>query len=93
MQCCVNSTNQHIQRPSPAPESSRPLKKYYLARRDFLRGKFLSGTLKLQSVTFAFLSPSMFENLELQFLAELSSVRGVVIRFSGTAPVQMNLMF
>ncbi len=27
--------------------------------------------LKLQSVTFTSLSPSMFENLELQFLAEL----------------------
>ncbi len=36
--------------------------------------------LKLQSVTFTSLSPSMFENLELQFLAELSSVRGVVAR-------------
>ncbi len=24
----MNSTNQHAQRPSPAPESSRPLKKY-----------------------------------------------------------------
>ncbi len=35
----------------------------------------------------------MFENLELQFLAELSSVRGVVIRCSGTAPARMNLMF
>ncbi len=35
----------------------------------------------------------MFENLELQFLAELTSVRGVVIRCSGTAPAQINLMF
>ncbi len=35
--------------------------------------------LKLQSVTFTSLSPSMFENLELQFLEELSSVRRVVI--------------
>ncbi len=35
----------------------------------------------------------MFENLELQFLAELSSVRGVVIRCSGTAPARINLMF
>ncbi len=34
----------------------------------------------------------MFENLELQFLAELSSVRGVVLRCSGTAPARMNLM-
>ncbi len=49
--------------------------------------------LKLQSVTFTSLSPSMFENLELQFLAELSSVRGVVIRCSGTAPARINLMF
>ncbi len=48
--------------------------------------------LKLQSVTFTSLSPSMFENLELQFLVELSSVRGVV-RCSGTAPAWMNLMF
>ncbi len=35
--------------------------------------------LKLQSVTFTSLSPSMFENMELQFLEELSSVRRVVI--------------
>ncbi len=49
--------------------------------------------LKLQSVTCTSLSPSVFENLELQFLAELSSVRGVVIRCSGTAPARMNLMF
>ncbi len=40
IQCCVNSTNQHAQRPSPAAESSGPLKKYYLASREFLRGKF-----------------------------------------------------
>ncbi len=49
--------------------------------------------LKLQSVTFTSLSPSMFENLELQLLAELSSVHRVVIRCSGTAPARMNLMF
>ncbi len=55
-------------------------------------GRFKEA-LKLQSVTFASLSPSLFENLELQFLAELSSVRGVVIRCSGTAPARMNLMF
>ncbi len=36
--------------------------------------------LKMQSVTFTSLSPSMFENLELQFLVELSSVHGVVFR-------------
>ncbi len=46
--------------------------------------------LKLQSVSFASLSPSLFENLELQLLAELSCLRG---RCSGTAPVRMNLMF
>ncbi len=45
IQCCVNSTNQHAQHPSPAPEISGPLKKYYLASRDFLRGKFVPGTL------------------------------------------------
>ncbi len=45
IQCCVNSTNQRVQRPSPSPESSGPLKKYYLTSRDFLRGKFLPGTL------------------------------------------------
>ncbi len=50
-------------------------------------------SLKLQSVTFTSLSPSMFENLELQFLAELFSVRGVVIRCSSMAPAQTNLMF
>ncbi len=49
--------------------------------------------LKMQSVTFAFLSPSMFESLELQFLAELSFVRRVVIRCSSTAPARINLMF
>ncbi len=43
--------------------------------------------LKLQSVTFTSLSPSLFENLELQFLAELSSVHVVVIRDG------FNLMF
>ncbi len=45
IQCCVNSTNQHAQCPSPAPEGSGPLKKYYLTSRDFLRGKFLPRTL------------------------------------------------
>ncbi len=39
IQCYVNSTNQHAQRPSTAPESSGPLKKYYLASRDFLEGQ------------------------------------------------------
>ncbi len=36
--------------------------------------------LKLQSVSLASLSPSMFENLELQLYAELSSVRGAVLQ-------------
>ncbi len=36
--------------------------------------------LKLQSVSFASLSSSLFETLELQLCAELSSVRGVVLR-------------
>uniref|UniRef100_A0A672SQQ7 Golgi SNAP receptor complex member 1 n=1 Tax=Sinocyclocheilus grahami TaxID=75366 RepID=A0A672SQQ7_SINGR len=45
IQCCVNSTSQPVQSSSPAPESSGPLKKYYLANRDFLRGNFLPGTL------------------------------------------------
>ncbi len=45
--------------------------------------------LKLQSVSFASLSPSMFENLELQLLAELSPA-GVWV---GTAAARMNLMF
>ncbi len=34
-------------------------------------------TLKLQSVSYASLSPSLFENLELQLLAGLSSLRGM----------------
>ncbi len=29
IQCCVNSTNQCVQRPSASPENYRPLKKYY----------------------------------------------------------------
>ncbi len=49
--------------------------------------------LKLQSVTFTSLSPSMFKNLELQFLADFSSVCVVVLRCSSTAPAWMNLMF
>ncbi len=36
----MNSTNQHVQCPSPAPGSSGPLKNYYFASRDFLRGNF-----------------------------------------------------
>ncbi len=46
--------------------------------------------LKLLSVSFASLSPSLIENLELQLLAELSSFRGL---YSGTAPAPMILMF
>ncbi len=34
--------------------------------------------LKLQSVSFASLSPSLFANLQLQLFAELSTLRGVV---------------
>ncbi len=46
--------------------------------------------LKLQSVSFASLSPSLFENLQLQLFAQLSSLRGLC---TGTAPARMNLMF
>ncbi len=46
--------------------------------------------LKLQSVSFASLSPSLFEDLELQLLVELSSVCGLC---SDTAPARINLMF
>ncbi len=42
-------------------------------------------SLKLQSVSFASLPPSLFENLELQLCAELSSVRGVVVRHGFSA--------
>ncbi len=40
IQCSVSSTNQHAQRPSPAHESTRPMKKYYVASRDFLWSNF-----------------------------------------------------
>ncbi len=46
--------------------------------------------LKLQSVSFVSLSPSLFENLELQLLVELSLL---CVLCSGTAPARMNLMF
>ncbi len=46
--------------------------------------------LKLQSLTLTYLSPSLFENLELQLLAELSSLRGLWV---GTASAWINLMF
>ncbi len=45
--------------------------------------------LKLQSVSFASLSPSLFNNLELQLCSELFSLRGLSV---GTAPARMNLM-
>ncbi len=48
--------------------------------------------LKLQSVGFASLSPSMFENLELQLCAELSSVCGVVIRCSSSSADESNVL-
>ncbi len=57
---------------------------------DLIFHSFADCKLKLQSVSFASLSPSLFENLELQLLAELSSVCGL---YSGTAPAQINLMF
>ncbi len=47
-------------------------------------------SLKLQSVSFASLSPSLFENLELQLCAELYCLCGMS---SGTTPAWMNLMF
>ncbi len=46
--------------------------------------------LKLQFVSLASLSPSLFENLELQQYAELSSLCGL---YSGTAQARINLMF
>ncbi len=50
----------------------------------------IKSYLKLQSVCFASLLPSMFESLELQVLVELSSWRGM---YCGAAPARMNLMF
>ncbi len=54
---------------------------------------FYSVNLKLQSVSFASVLPSMFENLELQLLVELSSVpRGCseeYVLLSVNAPVWM----
>ncbi len=41
--------------------------------------------LKLQSISFASLSPSLFESLELQPCVELSSVHGVVLRHGSSA--------
>ncbi len=51
IQRCVNSTYQHVQRPSPTPESSGPLKKYYLASRGqrFLRWKHTEYQPKVPS--------------------------------------------
>ncbi len=56
---------------------STPNRKQNLKSHHMTPLKFLVF-LKLQSVSFASLSPSLFENLELQLLAELSSLRGVV---------------
>jgi len=47
--------------------------------------------LKLQSVSLASFPPSLFENLELQLFAELSSVRGVVSR-NGSSADQSNVL-
>ncbi len=47
--------------------------------------------LKVQSVSFASLPPSLFENLELQLCAELSSVRGVVLRH-GSSTDESNVL-
>ncbi len=49
------------------------------------------GKLKLQSLSFASLSPSLFENLELQLLAELTSLRGVVRRH-GSSTDESNVL-
>ncbi len=46
--------------------------------------------LKLQSVSFASLSPSLFENLDLQLCAEYLPCVGLWV---GMAPAGMNLMF
>ncbi len=46
--------------------------------------------LKLQSVSFASLSPSLFENLQLQLFVQISSLRGLCV---GMDPAWMNLMF
>ncbi len=40
--------------------------------------------LKLQSISFASLSPSLFENLELQLFAELSSLHGLCFRYGSS---------
>ncbi len=56
----------------------------------FLVAAMVTVHLKLQSLSFASLSPSLFETLELQLLVELSSVCGL---YSSTDPARMNLMF
>ncbi len=53
--------------------------------------KMNSIYLKLQSVSFASLSPSLFENLELQLFVELSSMRGVVSRH-GSSTDEFNVL-
>ncbi len=47
--------------------------------------------LKQQSISFASLSPSMFENLELQLLAELSCLSGVVL-WHGSSADESNVL-
>ncbi len=47
--------------------------------------------LKLQSISFASLSPSLFENLELQLFVELSSLRRVV-RLHGSSADESNVL-
>ncbi len=47
--------------------------------------------LKLQSLSFASLSPSLFENLELQLCAELSSLHGVVL-WHGSSADESNVL-
>ncbi len=55
------------------------------------KGVAIYSPLKLQSVSFASLSPSLFEHLELQLFAELSSVRGVVLRL-GSSTDESNVL-
>ncbi len=52
---------------------------------------FLLLYLKQQSISFASLSPSMFENLELQLLAELSCLSGVVL-WHGSSADESNVL-
>ncbi len=56
----------------------------------FMFSKLLFNKLKLQSVSFASLSPSLFKNLELQPCAELSCLCWL---YSGTASAWINLFW